>query len=249
LQQYHDINKYFPTPKYDIGFNPGYDWVGWMYQILPYLEQEAVYKQGQSPDTTIQAKTWGTIIPVFLCSADVRENAGGVWEGDLIGMPYNTFGLTSYLGVVGNHNATGPDWDGVFGRKVGVRTTDITDGLSNTLMVGERPPSPDEAWGWWASNIGDNALWAIVEQPSSGLLPPPNGAGYGSGTPCPNRSYFGPGDIVNYCHTDHFWSFHTGGGNWLLCDGSVRFIDYSAGVTTVPDMASIDGGELVPVLD
>ena len=240
LHDHHNTWKYFPTPKDHAGFNEEYHWVGWMYQTLPYLEHEAVYKQGQSPDTFIQAKTWGTIIPVFLCPADGRENAGGVWDGmfavNTFGLTSYTFGLTSYLGVVGKHNTTGPDWDGVFGRQVGVKIRDITDGLSNTLMVGERPPSPDKAWGWWASNIGDNSLWAIVDLPSWGLPLPQDSKGDGSGKPCPNRFYFGPGDIANYCDTGHFWSFHTGGGNWLLCDGSVRFINYSAGVTTVPEL-------------
>jgi prepilin-type processing-associated H-X9-DG protein len=77
---------------------------------------------------------------------------------------------------------------------------------------------------------------------------PTDSHGDGTGEPCPN-GFYGPGDIVNFCHTNHFWSFHTGGGNWLLCDGSVRFIDYSAGGKTVPDMATIAGGELIPVVD
>jgi prepilin-type processing-associated H-X9-DG protein len=38
---------------------------------------------------------------------------------------------------------------------------------------------------------------------------------------------------------------HPGGGNWLLGDGSVRFFPYSAGTTILPQMASINGGEVV----
>jgi hypothetical protein len=72
LYAYHDTYKYFPTPKEHNGFAEEYHWVGWMYQILPYLEHEAVYKQGKSPNPAIQARTWGTIIPVFLCPADAR---------------------------------------------------------------------------------------------------------------------------------------------------------------------------------
>jgi prepilin-type processing-associated H-X9-DG protein len=39
------------------------------------------------------------------------------------------------------------------------------------------------------------------------------------------------------------------GGNWLMCDGSVRFMAYSAGTTVIPLMATIDGGEDIPPLD
>jgi prepilin-type processing-associated H-X9-DG protein len=67
----------------------------------------------------------------------------------------------------------------------------------------------------------------------------------GTGQPCPDRSYFSPGDLASDCHANHFWSFHSGGGNWLLCDGSVKFMDYSAGKTVIPAMASISGGEVI----
>ncbi|MFM7416289.1 MAG: H-X9-DG-CTERM domain-containing protein [Alphaproteobacteria bacterium] len=43
------------------------------------------------------------------------------------------------------------------------------------------------------------------------------------------------------CDAAHFWSFHPGGGKWLLADGSVTFIGYEAGTTVLPAMSSIDG--------
>jgi prepilin-type N-terminal cleavage/methylation domain-containing protein/prepilin-type processing-associated H-X9-DG protein len=246
LLNYHDDYKSFPTPKNDMNWNwngPGGG--GWMYRILPYLEQDALHKLGQSPD---QGKAWATIVPAFVCPADQRENAGGTWVS-----PAYTFALTSYLGVVGQRNSlrsqTG-DWDGVFGREVGVKVSDITDGTSNTLMVGERPPSGDHLIGPWASYLGgNNALWAVVENVTDGgnsHFPASNSKLLGGGQPCPDPSYFSPGDLTSYCHNNHFWSFHTGGGNWLLCDGSVRFMEYSAGTTVIPPMASINGGEVIP---
>jgi prepilin-type processing-associated H-X9-DG protein len=49
--------------------------------------------------------------------------------------------------------------------------------------------------------------------------------------------------VTDNCDTQHYWSFHTGGANWLLADGSVRFLQYTAGTTAVPIMASRNGGE------
>jgi prepilin-type processing-associated H-X9-DG protein len=108
--------------------------------------------------------------------------------------------------------------------------------------VGERPPSPDSGTGWWAyPDLYENTLWAIGV-PS--LI-----TDNSEGPPCPAKSYFSPGDLTDNCHTNHFWSFHTGGGNWLLCDGSVRFMNYSAGTTVIPPMATINGGEDIPTVD
>src|SRR5262249_3095313 len=144
--------------------------------------------------------------------------------------------------VVGQNSAL--DWGGVFGGLVGINKEQITDGLSNTLMAGERPPSLDNDWGWWSSTAVDNALWAIGQIPRPGLAN--DSTGYGGGSPCPTRSYFSPGNLRTYCHVNHFWSFHDGGGYWLLCDASVHFKTYDAGTTIIPWMATIAGGEPVP---
>jgi len=44
--------------------------------------------------------------------------------------------------------------DGVLFLDSSVRLSDIRDGTSNTLMVGERPPSPDFILGWWYAGWG-----------------------------------------------------------------------------------------------
>jgi prepilin-type processing-associated H-X9-DG protein len=245
LHSYHEDYKRFPTAEIRRPVPEDlWDYFAgaWMYQILPYLEQRALWEQGQSRDPNDRAKLnpWATIVPAFLCPADPRENAGGV----------NPYGPNSYLGVVGQRS--GPmhipndwrystaTWDGVFGEDAGVRLTDITDGTSNTLMVGERPPSRGNLIGQWVWDAFQSALWAIVEV---GIL---TGS---DGQPCPDQSYFSPGDLANYCHVNHFWSFHSGGGNWLFCDGSVRFMTYSAGTDLIPAMASINGGEVLSALE
>ena len=50
------------------------------------------------------------------------------------------------------------------------------------------------------------------------------------------------------CNGDgnHFWSHHTGGANWVLGDGSVRFLPYAASAVTIP-LASRNGGEAVSI--
>src|SRR3954471_3762142 len=56
LHAHHDTFKYFPTPKDYGGWSLRYDWAGWMYQILPFMEQNTLYKQGQSRNPILQEK-------------------------------------------------------------------------------------------------------------------------------------------------------------------------------------------------
>jgi prepilin-type N-terminal cleavage/methylation domain-containing protein/prepilin-type processing-associated H-X9-DG protein len=249
LHAYHDVYRCFPPMQWGHPNDTQNEWQGWMYGILPYVGQDALHEQGRSQDW--ESNAWSTIVPTYLCPADQREHAGliydisGIYGGQQLELKY---ALTSYVGVVGKNYTVDPhvDWDedGVFGGEVGVKISQISDGLTNTLMVGERPPPPSKSLGAWASNShGDNCLWAI-----SGPFYYSQSGNFGS-QPCPARSYFSPGDLLSNCHAHHFWSFHSGGGNWLLCDGSVRFMDYSAGTTVIPLMATINGGEVLPPED
>ena len=277
LHGYHAMHKHLPSGYGEV-LNSGYwnnsddpgVWVisyTWMHSILPFLEQERLYELGvelaklKLNVLTPRGKTFVTsVVPTYLCPSDPRENSGAALD-------VNNWGQTDYLGVVGRKQsyiydvtnegaffAPGNAWDHLnydFGH---VTFTMITDGLSNTVMVGERPPpqtlSADgtwwQVWGSWAEGTGGplagNCDFAIVDDPvftwdEDGMRP------------CPKLTFFEAGDLSSSCSGNHFWSFHPGGGNWLLCDGSVHFMSYSAGTTVIPDMASIAGGEEIPPLD
>jgi prepilin-type N-terminal cleavage/methylation domain-containing protein/prepilin-type processing-associated H-X9-DG protein len=228
VHHYHDMTGSFPLSSF---LGDG----SWLRLILPYLEHDI-------DDAS-------TVVPNFLCPAD--GNAVGWWVSVLPdGVVRHA--MSSYLGVLGKSPAApGLHGDGVFGGLISrfqyfhpVRIAHITDGLSNTLMAGERPPAPDKNWGHWWLEEYHTSLWAI-----GAWTPAKDTLGDGTGDPCPAQSYFSPGDNADYCHVNHYWSFHEGGGNWLLCDGSVRFLGYAAGETIVPAMATISGGEEIPVLD
>jgi prepilin-type N-terminal cleavage/methylation domain-containing protein/prepilin-type processing-associated H-X9-DG protein len=227
LHSYHDANGRLPAPR-SANSTAFWSYPGWMCHILPYIEQD-------NEARAIQANFNGNLavsIKTFACPMDPRVSTGPAVVGS---------GLTSYLGVTGSDNdywaqIYGPT-NGIFDvGALGIRLETVTDGLSNTLMVGERPPSTDLQWGWWTTSDYDNLL------STRQLYRDPTGWYQG----CVFPGVFGPGSLTGPCGGDsnHFWSLHTGGANWLLGDGSVRFMSYSASALTIP-MATRSGGEVI----
>jgi prepilin-type N-terminal cleavage/methylation domain-containing protein/prepilin-type processing-associated H-X9-DG protein len=229
IHGYHDAYKRLPPARYHpASFTASLSWV---YYVLPYLEQDPLYKLSATDFKTAS----GTAIPVLLCPSDPRDLANPF--SGTVGGASGTFGLISYPAVIGTKQFTNTTpTDGIFdtGQKKGWRVTDITDGSSNTLMLGERPPSGDLQWGWWSYSDFDNLL--STQSNALGL------AGM-SGCPGPPH-VFAPGNVQNKCDPLHFWSPHAGGGNWAFGDGSIRFLPYTAAALTIP-LSTRGGGEVV----
>jgi prepilin-type processing-associated H-X9-DG protein len=70
---------------------------------------------------------------------------------------------------------------------------------------------------------------------------------FGALPSCPPGSYlFAPRSFSNQCDMFHFWSPHQGGANFLLADGSVRFLSYSANAILAA-LATRAGGKVVDI--
>src|SRR5262249_72782 len=97
-----------------------------------------------------------TVLQGWICPADNRTNLATLVpdpQGDI------TVAFTEYLAFSGITQGSQPDKKGVFYIKTSSINSkqdmkDITDGLSNTLFVGERPPSADLDFGWWFAGAG-----------------------------------------------------------------------------------------------
>jgi len=239
---YHDARGFLPRSAMEFVNNDnGTNYFGsWLYILLPYIEQQqnfspltsAGYPNLRGMDTT---NSWKTAMKVYTCPSDARS-ASFIAPTSATGSP-NTYGLTSYVGVEGTDTAFYGTRNGLIlssdpgGATLSCRLTDIIDGTSNTLMVGERPPSADLGWGWWFTEPVDTHLGVANTLFVFGGCP---------GGP----QRLQPGKFTNNCDFHHFWSGHIGGAQFALGDGSVRFISYSASAVTV-QMGTRAGGEVV----
>jgi len=131
---------------------PSYNrYASWSTWILPHIEQDARFRSMRQ--TNNAGGTAGGIVPIYLCPSESRGNPIGP-----VPSAYTQQGDRPplfYAGVAGTavNNPRWPNADGVLYNRSKVRLTDITDGTSNTLMVGERPPSPIFDWGWWDTAV------------------------------------------------------------------------------------------------
>lgn len=241
LHQYHDSCKVFPPGLTTTHSGDPFPWMTWLTRITPYMEQQALwnaavqaYRQDVWPFDNPPHTDFATVVPSFVCPGDERVSHTQDTHNDY------RVGLTSYVGVNGTDFTAK---DGVLFTDSHVRLTDIGDGTSSTLMVGERPPSSDFWYGWWyaaqsqqASGSPDVVLGVREIQQNALFL-----------YTCPPGPYhFQGGSVDNQCDVLHFWGPHFGGSHFLFADGSVHFLGYSAD-SVLPALATRNGGEHVQV--
>ncbi|MCI0738763.1 MAG: DUF1559 domain-containing protein [Gemmataceae bacterium] len=243
LHHYHDAHKHLPAGcSYQEGRHPQ-PHMAWMARLLPYLEQVSLWDQAVTAfqvekffEKPPHLKILGTVVPTFACPSDSRT-----LEPAKVGAL--DFGLTAYQGVSGRNQVTR---DGVLFLDSEVRFADISDGTSNTLAVGERPPSTPPNFGWWYAGWGQSKDGSADSVLGVRELKKTLNDAYSK---CPNGPYrFIEGRIQNPCDAFHFWSTHSGGAHFLFADGSVRFVAYGAD-SIMPALATRSAGEQVVVPD
>lgn len=236
LHGYHDsYNVLPPGCSYRGGIDP-YPFMSWCTRILPFLEHQDLWQDAQRayredpwflhnpPHTDLS-----TVIPTLLCPADSRTHTDA----------RSSIAFTSYLGVEGVSQVS---HDGVLFLDSTINFAMVADGTSQTIMVGERPPSAYDNLGWWYAGWGQS-------QDGSGDMDlsvnEVNAYGYGGAPLCPPGPYqFRPGQLTNQCDAFHFWSLHSGGAHFLFVDGSVHFLSYSV-EPIMKALSTRAGGETV----
>jgi len=236
-----------------------------MHQMLSYMEQDNLWKRWDHfnygnnerfPATPAGAQFApgsfsNTVVTTLVCPS----NPAGPLSVPVNPAQSGRYFITSYYGNGGTRsyprmNTTRPSlWtyqgDGMFYRIKRYNLAGVTDGTSNTLLFGERhfwdpvfdtSPIVDDRiadWGWvWFGGEGDAHLGTSV--PINYKLPVNFGTLGG-----------GQQQILFEDRINAYGSGHTGGANFALADGSVRFIQDSISPITFRALGTRAGGEVI----
>jgi prepilin-type N-terminal cleavage/methylation domain-containing protein/prepilin-type processing-associated H-X9-DG protein len=236
LHNYHDIHRklppgylYRPGPQ---GNHAGFSWGA---LALPQLEQGAV-QDGldwnvpifDSVNTTARE----THLTVFLCPSDPVSHDGFVEMGT------ERYAMASYAASFGppDLDATQEKRDGVFSRNSATKFADITDGLSNTLCVGERVNGPFRNGASHGNHFEYETTWAAAVRD---VNDPTDDHGH--------MVLFQTGHTPNHPASDDrdVSAPHAGYANFLFCDGAVRVITDTIDFDVYTRLSTRSGGEVV----
>jgi prepilin-type N-terminal cleavage/methylation domain-containing protein/prepilin-type processing-associated H-X9-DG protein len=255
IHNYHDVNKTLPPSRMGVG---GY--ASWCVLILPYLEQQNVYSLWDTTQTYYlqqpQART--TAVAVFYCpTRRAPPMLSTNYDVPSNGIPDTNMypGALGDYGCNGGQYAQNPDVDlpacmgamcyasaqisngKVVTAKSQTSLSSITDGTSNTLLVGERHVP-------------------VVYFGMSGTGPAPNGDGsiYNGDYPrnftriggLPSFSLGqGPNDTSGPYHC-RFGSWHPGICQFVFADGHVASLNNDIDMTTLGLLCVRNDGQVVP---
>lgn len=246
LQAYHDSCHAFPiNTSYTHSVGPLSVTRSWMQCLLPQIEQRPLHDL-IDPGKTISDNRPHAERPiaVFLCpsSADpaqmpVRADVPDDW----------VLAITNYKACAGSNwnwgnfvhaSPTGRFAGSTDGLNQGnglicegraapivTRMNDVRDGSSNTFAVGETVGAWTK-WAWWFSH---NSVTGTCAIPLNYSVP----------------GITREGNIIDWENNYGFMSRHTGGGQFAMVDGSVRFISENIDLTVYRGLATISGGEVI----
>jgi prepilin-type N-terminal cleavage/methylation domain-containing protein/prepilin-type processing-associated H-X9-DG protein len=252
LYQHHDTYGKFPPGRVDAPFSVPQGEIiegghGFFPFLLPYLEQEALARmyrwdrRSQGPDNQPVATTQLKILqcPSALpnrWATAVEDPVNYSWGGKGACGDYGSVreidaGLVE-LGLVDR----AADYQGVLPRNYLTRLAEITDGASRTLLVAEYAGRPQL---WRAGRPVPGIYLSGAAWVGGPLM-------FGEGSSADGAEKPGP-CAINCTNDRETYSFHPGGANAALADGSVHFLNAGMDIRIFARLVTKAGGELVTV--
>ncbi|QJW94733.1 DUF1559 family PulG-like putative transporter [Frigoriglobus tundricola] len=196
---------YYGVPAFGAGQN-----AGWGFQLLPFIDQGNLQRD--------PLHVVGTPVPLYFCPS---RRAPLARAGRAL------IDYASATGTGGGVSESGPYYGIVVRNPYRVNAADVSDGLSNTLVIGEKRLNPAQyLTGCWYDDTGAMAGWDndIVCITTLGLARDGGDTAY------------------------QFGSAHPNGMNAVFGDGSVRPISYATSAATLTTLGDRrDGG--IAILD
>jgi prepilin-type N-terminal cleavage/methylation domain-containing protein/prepilin-type processing-associated H-X9-DG protein len=250
LHNYHDAQQglppgYLATMSYRDGASDTAPGWGWAAFLLPYLEQNTLAQQLEFTQPVANSPAIQTLVKSYLCPMDTPpQQAFAITDATGTTLAYAA--PSSYAASCGPDasDVADPTGLGVFYRNSHTRLTDVTDGTSQTVLVGDR------AW------VDSNGIWAGAI--NGGIMRPgPRNRWQNTIAPAPclvlahnnwiNIKTDADGGL------DDFSSYHSGGVNLLFGDGAVHFLrSITADGPEHRDFQALgtrSGGEVIQTLD
>lgn len=260
MMSYEETHRVFP-----FGFDARETM--WHAMILPQIEQIQLYdtliwqesgpgnwNEPGSPNTLAA----GTPISVFLCPSaavptqltneSIPNRAVASYRACAGSNIYSDDASTIPPGVPAGARAleqTG--LNGMFWGCSSVKMRDITDGSSNTIMIGESYVDPtyvkdSQGMDYWTIGCPQSGGWDV-----GGTGGTEYSEGLGSTGPKLNSRL--DASVNGVLMEMSFGSWHVGGASFALADGSVKFISENINLTTYQALGSRDGGEVIGEID
>ena len=235
-----DAQKHFPSGR---NTRDPYD-VSWAFRLLPFLEQSQIFNARNS-DTTVpcwdssNATAFRSPVGAFYCpsrrspAADRNFDnnnqppvASGI--GVAAGADYSACGGTYFNYATPSTGGPDPKRAGVIHTFSEVRPAQITDGLSTTMVIGDRhiPPAISGAGVMEHYNQGDTAVF-VSDTPHT--LFRDTARGLASSPLDTNNRKFG--------------SLHPGVTQFVMCDGHVEALSNDMDIDVLLKYAAIGDGD------